>query len=102
MDRAILGKAIDKFAGGPVGGESLAAAVGESSILIGEVYEPYLLQEGFVVRTARGRVATQRAYAHLPHPPRPAFDIRIRNLRLNSPLSRFSRRMQRCIGKGCP
>ena len=65
MDRAILGSIIDKFDGGPVGVESLAAAVGEESDTIEEVYEPYLLQEGFLARTSRGRVATQRAYTHL-------------------------------------
>ncbi|MGH7987416.1 MAG: Holliday junction branch migration DNA helicase RuvB [Candidatus Binataceae bacterium] len=65
MDRAILAAVIDKFDGGPVGVESLAAAVGEEADTIGEVYEPYLLQEGFIARTARGRVATQRAYSHL-------------------------------------
>jgi Holliday junction DNA helicase RuvB len=65
MDRAILAAIIDKFDGGPVGVESLAAAVGEEADTIGEVYEPYLLQEGFIARTARGRVATQRAYTHL-------------------------------------
>ncbi len=65
MDRAILAAMIDKFDGGPVGVESLAAAVGEEADTIGEVYEPYLLQEGFIARTARGRVATARAYSHL-------------------------------------
>jgi holliday junction DNA helicase RuvB len=65
MDRAILAAIIDKFDGGPVGVESLAAAVGEEADTIGEVYEPYLLQEGFIARTARGRIATQRAYSHL-------------------------------------
>jgi holliday junction DNA helicase RuvB len=65
MDRAILLTIIDKFDGGPVGVESLAAAIGEEPDTIEEVYEPYLLQEGFVARTSRGRVATQRAYAHL-------------------------------------
>ncbi|HEX4209962.1 MAG TPA: Holliday junction branch migration DNA helicase RuvB [Candidatus Binataceae bacterium] len=65
MDRSILAAIIDKFDGGPVGVESLAAAVGEESDTIEEVYEPYLLQEGFVARTARGRMATQRAYSHL-------------------------------------
>jgi Holliday junction DNA helicase RuvB len=65
MDRAILCSIIDKFDGGPVGVESLAAAVGEESDTIEEVYEPYLLQEGFLARTSRGRVATQRAYTHL-------------------------------------
>ena len=65
MDRNILAAIIDKFDGGPVGVESLAAAVGEEADTIGEVYEPYLLQEGFIARTARGRVATNRAYTHL-------------------------------------
>jgi len=65
MDRAILTAIIDKFDGGPVGVESLAAAVGEEADTIGEVHEPYLLQEGFIARTARGRIATQRAYSHL-------------------------------------
>jgi holliday junction DNA helicase RuvB len=65
MDRAILAAIIDKFDGGPVGVESLAAAVGEEADTIEEVYEPYLLQEGFIARTARGRMATQRAYSHL-------------------------------------
>src|SRR5262249_38359440 len=65
MDRAILAAIIDKFDGGPVGVESLAAAVGEEADTIGEVYEAYLLQEGFIARTARGRIATQRAYSHL-------------------------------------
>jgi len=65
MDRAILAAIIDKFDGGPVGVDSLAAAVGEEADTIGEVYEPYLLQEGFIARTARGRVATARAYSHL-------------------------------------
>jgi holliday junction DNA helicase RuvB len=65
MDRAILAAIIDKFDGGPVGVESLAAAVGEEADTIGEVYEPYLLQEGFIARTTRGRVATARAYTHL-------------------------------------
>jgi holliday junction DNA helicase RuvB len=65
MDRSILAAIIDKFDGGPVGVETLAAAVGEEADTIGDVYEPYLLQEGFIARTARGRVATQRAYTHL-------------------------------------
>jgi holliday junction DNA helicase RuvB len=65
MDRAILLAIIEKFDGGPVGVESLSAAVGEEADTIEEVYEPYLLQEGFLARTSRGRVATQRAYSHL-------------------------------------
>src|SRR5690349_1461705 len=65
MDRAILAAIIDKFDGGPVGVESLAAAVGEERDTIEEVYEPYLMQEGFIARTQRGRIATPRAYTHL-------------------------------------
>ena len=65
MDRAILSAVIDKFGGGPVGVDSLAAAIGEEPDTIEEVYEPYLLQEGFLVRTPRGRAATDRAYKHL-------------------------------------
>ncbi len=65
MDRAILATIIDKFDGGPVGVESLAATVGEERDTIEEVYEPYLMQEGFIARTQRGRIATQRAYSHL-------------------------------------
>ncbi len=65
MDRAILLTIVDKFDGGPVGVESLAAAIGEERDTIEEVYEPYLLQEGFIARTAKGRVATPRAYTHL-------------------------------------
>jgi RuvB C-terminal winged helix domain len=56
---------IDKFDGGPVGVETLAAAVGEEADTIGDVYEPYLMQEGFIARKARGRIATQPAYTHL-------------------------------------
>ncbi len=64
MDRAILCAIMDKFDGGPVGVESLAAAIGEERDTIEEVYEPYLLQEGFIARTAKGRIATARAYSH--------------------------------------
>ncbi|MBN2361320.1 MAG: Holliday junction branch migration DNA helicase RuvB, partial [Deltaproteobacteria bacterium] len=65
MDRRLLATIIDKFDGGPVGVESLAAACGEEADTIEEVYEPFLIQEGFVQRTTRGRLATPRAYAHL-------------------------------------
>ena len=64
MDRALLLAIIDKFAGGPVGLDTLAAAVGEERDTIEEVYEPYLIQEGFLARTPKGRVATARACAH--------------------------------------
>ena len=65
MDRSILELIIDKFNGGPVGIETIAAALGEDRDTIEEVYEPYLLQEGFLARTRRGREATEQAYRHL-------------------------------------
>lgn len=69
MDNKILLTIIDKFKGGPVGLTNVAAAVGEEAETIEEVYEPYLIMEGFVKRTARGRVATERAYAHFGRTP---------------------------------
>ena len=75
MDRALLLTIIDKFAGGPVGLDTLAAAVGEERDTIEDVYEPFLIQEGFLARTPKGRVATALAYAHFgrrvgaPEPP---------------------------------
>lgn len=65
LDQAILGAIIDKFSGGPVGLKTLASAVGEEPDTIEEVYEPYLMQIGFLKRTPRGRVATPRAHEHL-------------------------------------
>jgi Holliday junction DNA helicase RuvB len=64
MDRRILLTIIEKFGGGPVGVETLSAAIGEEKDTLEDVYEPYLIQEGFLNRTPRGRVATERAYAH--------------------------------------
>ena len=64
-DRLILRTIIEKFAGGPVGLDTLAAALGEDAGTLEDVYEPYLLQNGFLNRTSRGRVATQAAYEHL-------------------------------------
>ncbi len=74
MDRRLLQTIIDKFDGGPVGVESLSAAVGEERGPIEEVLEPYLIQQGFMMRTARGRMATRNAYLHfgLTPPPRDA------------------------------
>ncbi|MBM3751620.1 MAG: Holliday junction branch migration DNA helicase RuvB [Acidimicrobiia bacterium] len=63
-DRRLLRTIIDKFSGGPVGLSSLAAAIGEERDAIEDVYEPYLIQIGFLERTARGRVATARAYEY--------------------------------------
>jgi Holliday junction DNA helicase RuvB len=64
MDRALLLALIDKFGGGPVGVETLAAAIGEEADTIEDVYEPFLIQEGFLHRTPKGRVATPLAYGH--------------------------------------
>jgi Holliday junction DNA helicase RuvB len=64
MDTMLLLTLIDKFAGGPVGVETLAAAIGEEKDTIEDVYEPFLIQAGFVQRTPRGRVATTLAYEH--------------------------------------
>jgi Holliday junction DNA helicase RuvB len=69
MDRRILGTIIDKFEGGPVGLETIAASVGEERDTLEDVYEPFLLQQGLLQRTPRGRVATSRAFAHLGRQP---------------------------------
>jgi Holliday junction DNA helicase RuvB len=65
MDRRLILALIEKFDGGPVGVESLAAAIGEERGTIEDVIEPYLIQQGFMMRTPRGRVVTSRAYLHL-------------------------------------
>ena len=65
MDNKILLTIIDKFKGGPVGITTIATAVGEESGTLEEVYEPFLIQEGFIKRTPRGREATEKAYQHL-------------------------------------
>ena len=65
MDNRILSTIIDKFKGGPVGLGTIATAVGEEAGTIEDVYEPFLIQEGFLQRTARGREVTARAYEHL-------------------------------------
>jgi len=69
MDRLLLETIIDKFSGGPVGLDTLAAAIGEEKDTIEDVIEPYLLQQGFINRTPRGRVATHQAYSHLGRSP---------------------------------
>ena len=65
LDRAVLTSIIEKFGGGPVGIETIAAAVGEERDTIEDISEPYLLQEGYIQRTPRGRTATEAAYRHL-------------------------------------
>ncbi|MGL4632309.1 MAG: Holliday junction branch migration DNA helicase RuvB [Leadbetterella sp.] len=70
MDNRILLTIVDKFKGGPVGLSTIATAVGEEAETIEEVYEPFLIKEGFLKRTARGREATEKAYKHLNIVPR--------------------------------
>ena len=76
IDRRILRAIVDKFDGGPVGIETLAAATSEETDTIMDVYEPYLIQLGFLQRTPRGRIVTRRAYEHLKTPPPPALEIK--------------------------
>lgn len=68
IDRMILRSMIEKFSGGPVGLDTLAAATGEDTVTIEDVYEPYLLQLGFIMRTPRGRVVTPLGYEHMGFP----------------------------------
>ena len=71
MDRRLLSVLIDHYDGGPVGVETIAAALAEPRDTIEDVYEPYLLQQGFIGRTPRGRVATVKAFEHLGKKPSP-------------------------------
>jgi Holliday junction DNA helicase RuvB len=72
VDYRVLRAIIEKFDGGPVGLETIAASISEEADTIMDVYEPYLMQMGFLQRTPRGRQATRRAYEHLGLPPKPA------------------------------
>ena len=69
MDARILRAIIEKFDGGPVGVSTIGAAVGEDADTIEEVYEPFLVQNGFLQRTPRGRMATPQAYRHFGYQP---------------------------------
>ena len=69
LDRAYLAVICERFDGGPVGIDSLAASLAEDRDTLEFVYEPYLIQEGFLIRTPRGRQVTRRAYEHLGLPP---------------------------------
>ena len=64
MDRRLLLAIIEKFEGGPVGVDNLAAAIGEERGTIEDVLEPFLIQQGYLIRTPRGRMATRMAYTH--------------------------------------
>jgi len=65
IDRRLLRIIIEKFGGGPVGLDTIAAAVGEEADTVEDVYEPYLMQKGLLARTPRGRVVTSESYRHL-------------------------------------
>ena len=65
MDREILQTMIEKFKGGPVGLNTISSALSEEEATLEDIYEPYLIQLGFLDRTARGRVVTERGYNHL-------------------------------------
>ena len=65
LDREILRTIIERFKGGPVGIDTIAASIGEERVTIEDVYEPYLIQEGFLYRTQKGRVVSEQAYRHL-------------------------------------
>ena len=78
MDRMILETIIEKFDGGPVGVETIAAAIGEDKDTLEDVYEPFLIQEGFLIRTRRGREATETAYVHLGKK-----DVRSKQIRMD-------------------
>ena len=71
MDCLLLLTIIDKFSGGPVGLDTLAAAIGEERDTIEEVIEPYLIQQGFLNRTPRGRVVTKNCFRHFQRTPTP-------------------------------
>jgi Holliday junction DNA helicase RuvB len=71
MDRKLLAAVIEKFGGGPVGVENLSAAIGEERDTIEDVLEPFLIQQGYLQRTQRGRIATALAYRHFGLVPTP-------------------------------
>ncbi len=78
MDRRLLMTIIDKFAGGPVGLDSVAAAISEERGTIEDVLEPYLIQQGYLMRTPRGRIATAKSYQHFGlRPPKPVNDAEV-------------------------
>jgi Holliday junction DNA helicase RuvB len=77
MDNRILTAIIDKFKGGPVGINTIATAVAEEPGTLEEVYEPFLIQEGFIKRTPRGREATEKAYRHLGKSPAPGSGLQL-------------------------
>ena len=85
MDRKLLLTVIEKFDGGPVGIDNLAAAIGEERNTIEDVLEPFLIQQGFIMRTPRGRVATNNAYAHFGFTPSQTHVSNLENTQNSSP-----------------
>jgi Holliday junction DNA helicase RuvB len=83
IDRIMLKTIVEKFDGGPVGIDTLAAAIGEEKNTIEEVYEPYLIQMGFLSKTPRGRMITSRGYAHLGLEMLEKDNLEVRQLRIN-------------------
>ena len=79
VDRRVLTAIADIFKGGPVGLETLAACTGEDPVTIEDVYEPFLLQNGFLAKTPRGRVLTLRAFEHIGITPPPSFIAGMKN-----------------------
>ncbi|MBR0408713.1 MAG: Holliday junction branch migration DNA helicase RuvB [Clostridia bacterium] len=80
IDRAVLTAMVEKFGGGPVGLDTLAAVTGEDAVTIEDVYEPYLMQLGFIMRTPRGRVCTPLAYQHLGKTPPANFNEKVQEV----------------------
>ena len=78
VDRNVLNCMMDKFSGGPVGLDTLAATTGEDPVTIEDVYEPYLMQLGFIMRTPRGRVCTPAAWAHMKKNMPASADLQVR------------------------
>ena len=88
LDRRLLLAMIEKFDGGPVGVDSLAASISEERGTIEDVLEPYLIQQGFMVRTPRGRMVTNNAYLHFGLPAPSGSATSTGNVDINSPLGR--------------
>ncbi|MBQ7656634.1 MAG: Holliday junction branch migration DNA helicase RuvB [Clostridia bacterium] len=84
IDRAVLTAMVEKFGGGPVGLDTLAAVTGEDAVTIEDVYEPYLMQLGFIMRTPRGRVCTPLAYQHLGKTPPANFNEKVQEVEQTS------------------
>ena len=97
-DRRLLRAIIDKFGGGPVGLNSLAAAISEEKEAIEDIYEPFLIQAGFLDRTPRGRVATQRAYDYFGMPaPRAKLPVVVRRGIIGSPDAGINNRIHHVL-----